>query len=63
MDYSKRGFGPRTEVMYNVHSAAASGWAGWALTHPELGISVNPILTREQIMPTTLLLAHPALKT
>ena len=46
MDYSKRGFGPRTEVMYNVHSAAASGWAGWALTHPEFGISLNPIPTR-----------------
>ena len=25
---------------------AASGWAGWALAHPELGSSVNPITTR-----------------
>ena len=46
-------------------SAAASGWAGWALAHPEFGSSVNPITTRGggQIMPTTLLLAHPDLKT
>ena len=28
------------------HSAAASGWAGWALAHPEFGSSVNPIKTR-----------------
>ena len=27
-------------------SAAASGWAGWALAHPEFGCSVNPITTR-----------------
>ena len=27
-------------------SAAASGWAGWALAHPEIGSSVNPITTR-----------------
>ena len=27
-------------------SAAASGWAGWALAHPEYGSSVNPITTR-----------------
>ena len=26
-------------------SAAASGWAGWALAHPEFGSSVNPITT------------------
>ena len=44
-------------------SAAASGWAGWALANPEFGSSVNPITTRGQIMPYTLLLAHPALKT
>ena len=43
-------------------SAAASGWAGWVLAHPEFGSSVNPITTRGQIMPTTLLLAHPNLK-
>ena len=28
-------------------SAAASGWAGWALAHPEFGSSVNPITTRD----------------
>ena len=28
-----------------VPSAAASGWAGWALAHPEFGSSVNPITT------------------
>ena len=27
-------------------SDAASGWAGWALAHPELGNSVNPVITR-----------------
>ena len=27
-------------------SGAASGWAGWALDHPEFGSSVNPITTR-----------------
>ena len=27
-------------------SAAASGWAGWALAHPEFGSSVKPITTR-----------------
>ena len=43
-------------------SAAASGWAGWALAHPELGGSVSPITTRGKIMPTSLLLAHPDLK-
>ena len=41
------------ETMTNRHvrgtylcSAAASGWAGWALAHPEFGSSVNPITTR-----------------
>ena len=47
--------------IYNI-SAAASGWAGLALAHPEFGSSVNPITTRGQIMPTTLLLAQPDLK-
>ena len=28
------------------YSAVASGWAGWALAHPEFGSSVNPITTR-----------------
>jgi hypothetical protein len=27
-------------------SDAASGWAGWALAHPEFGNSVNPITTK-----------------
>jgi hypothetical protein len=27
-------------------SAAASGWAGWALAHPKFWSSVNPITTR-----------------
>ena len=27
-------------------SATASGWAGWALAHPEFWSSVNPITTR-----------------
>ena len=27
-------------------SDAASGWAGWALAHPEFVSSVNPITTR-----------------
>ena len=39
-----------------------SGWARWALAHPEFGVSVNPIPIRGQIMPTTLLLADPDLK-
>ena len=46
----------------SICSAVASRWAGWALAHPEFGSSVNPITTRGQIMPTTLLLAHPNLK-
>ena len=44
------------------YSDAASGWAGWALVHPEFGRLINPITARGQIMPTTLLLAHPDLK-
>ena len=31
----------------NNTSDAASGWAGWALAHPEFGSSGNPITTRE----------------
>ena len=31
---------------YLVSSAAASGWAGWALAHPEFWSLVNPITTR-----------------
>ena len=33
-------------LSYFITSAAASGWAGWALAHPEFGSSVNPITTR-----------------
>ena len=51
------------QIWYICHSAATSGGAGWALAHLEFGISVNPITTRGQIMPTILLLAHPDLKT
>ena len=29
-----------------ISSAAASGWAGWALAHPEFGSSGIPITTR-----------------
>ena len=29
-----------------LYSDAASGWARWALAHPEFGSSVNPITTR-----------------
>ena len=36
-------FGPKYIFIY---SAAASGWAGWALAHPEFWSSVNPITTR-----------------
>ena len=32
--------------MENKYSAAASGWGGWALAHPEFGSSVNPITTK-----------------
>ena len=28
------------------YSDAASGWAWWALAHPEFGVSVNPIPSR-----------------
>ena len=39
-------------------SDAASGWAGWAL-----GVQLTLLQPGGQIMPTTLLLAHPDLKT
>ena len=29
-----------------ISSDAASGWAGWALAHPDFGSSVNSITTR-----------------
>ena len=32
--------------MYSMASAAASGWAGWALAQPKFWSSVNPITTR-----------------
>ena len=37
---------PSLSFLLLLASAAASGWAGWALAHPEFGISVNPITTR-----------------
>ena len=49
--------------IFSYYSDAASRWAGWASAHTEFGSSINPITTRGQIMPTTLLLAHPDLKT
>ena len=33
-------------MAFSDYSAAASGWAGWALAHPEFGSSVNLITTR-----------------
>ena len=39
---------------YSYSSDAASGWAGWALAHPEFGSSVNPIPTTLQIYTTRL---------
>ena len=39
------GIGLRTFSRANG-SAAASGWAGWALAHPEFGSLVNPIPSR-----------------
>ena len=33
-------------LVFIPHSAAASGWAGWAFAHLEFGSSVNPITTR-----------------
>ena len=50
-------------MQLNEYSDAGSGWAGWALALPEFGVSINPIATRGEIMPTALLLAHPDLKT
>jgi hypothetical protein len=55
-----------TSVIVNrrTYSDADSKWAGLVLAHLEFGILVNPIPTRgTQIMPTSLLLAHPDLKT
>jgi len=40
-----------------------AGELGGLYAHPEIGCSVNPIPTKGQIMPTTLLIAHPDLKT
>ena len=36
----------RQNLRYALGSAAASGWAGWALAHLEFGSSVNSITTR-----------------
>ena len=37
---------PEIPLLLEPSSAAASGWAQWALAHPEFGSSVNPITTR-----------------
>ena len=31
-----------------IASDATSGWAGWALAHPEFGSPVNPITATEE---------------
>ena len=41
-EYFPQIFGPEP----NTHSDAVSRWAGWALAHPELRSSINPIPTR-----------------
>ena len=43
--------------------AGWAGWTGWAIVHPGFGWSVNPLISnqRGQVVPLTLLLAHPAL--
>ena len=33
-------------MTFDHRNDAASGWAGWALAHPEFGVSVNPIPIR-----------------
>ena len=45
--------------MSSLGSAAASEWAGWA----NLGVQLTLLQPVGHIMPTTLLLAHPDLKT
>ena len=35
-----------TAIQKDMYSDTASGWAGWALAHPEFVSSVNPIITR-----------------
>ena len=54
---------PPPQVPTSLTSDAASRWVGWALAHAEFGSWVNPIQPGGQIMPTTLLVAHPDLKT
>ena len=34
-----------SSLIWTFHSDAVSRWAGWALAHPEFGVSVNPIPT------------------
>ena len=40
------GYNKIVRLLQQHSSAAASGWAGWALAHPEFGSSVIPITTR-----------------
>ena len=49
--------------MNALFSAAASGWAGWALAHGNLGVQLTLLQPGGQSMPTKLLLANPDLKT
>ena len=50
-------------IMILKCSDVVSGWVGWALAYPVFGSSVIPYSNQVgQIMPTTLLLAHPDLK-
>ena len=34
-----------SSLIWTFRSDAVSRWAGWALAHPEFGVSVNPIPT------------------
>ena len=59
LHFSKLNFYPfAKECLYKllIWRDVVRGWAEWALAHPEIWVSVNPILTRGQIMPTTLML-------
>ena len=42
-----------------IYRDVVSGWAGWALAHPEFGVSVNPLTTRGPIGGRGVDYAHP----